>query len=200
MSYIVALTGGIGSGKSTIANMFAKLGVDIVDSDVISRQILVENREVLMAIYKYFGKKIFIKDWIVNRSLLRRKIFNSLEDRLWINNLLHPFIYRDSFSQLASSRSSWCLWVVPLLIENNLQYYANRVLLTDVDLKLQITRTAKRDRITYHEVNKIIRAQATSVSRAAIADDVIDNRGSLYLLNQQVISLNQHYLYFSKHV
>ncbi|VFP80056.1 dephospho-CoA kinase [Candidatus Erwinia haradaeae] len=198
MSYIVALTGGIGSGKSTIANMFAKLGVKIVDSDAIARQILVANREVLMEIYKYFGKKIFIKDWIVNRPLLRKKIFNSLEDRLWVNNLLHPIICRDSHAQLASSQSLWCLWVVPLLIENNLQHYANRILLTDVDLKLQIKRTAKRDCITYYAVNKIIRAQATSLSRISVADDIIDNNGSLDMLNRRVIALNQNYLHFSK--
>ncbi|VFP86627.1 Dephospho-CoA kinase [Candidatus Erwinia haradaeae] len=198
MSYIVALTGGIGSGKSTIANIFAEMGVDITDSDVISRQILTENREVLTAMHKHFGSEIFITDRTINRTLLRKKIFTSPEERLWVNNLLHPLIRQATNAQLASSRSPWCLWVVPLLVENNLQHHANRILLTEVDLKSQIARTAKRDCSTYHAVNEIICTQTTSVLRTSIADDIIDNNGSLDMLKRQVTVLNQYYLNFAK--
>ncbi|VFP83961.1 Dephospho-CoA kinase [Candidatus Erwinia haradaeae] len=194
MCYIVGLTGGIGSGKSTVANIFAKMGVDIVDSDVIAREIMTFHKPVLRKIYEHFGDEIFMQNGLLNRAALRKKIFSSIDDRLWINNLLHPIIRKISHEKLARARSTWCLWVVPLLVENNLKCYTNRVLVTHVGYIDQIIRTSKRDRVSYREVKNILLSQSTLSVRIKMADDIIDNRGSLDLLKKQAGMLHKLYL------
>ncbi|VFP79521.1 dephospho-CoA kinase [Candidatus Erwinia haradaeae] len=198
MCYVVGLTGGIGSGKSTVAKMFSQLGVDIVDSDAIARDILTFHQPVLKKVHQYFGDEIITENGLLNRSILRKKIFSSIDDRLWVNHLLHPIIRKISREKLAFSRSTWCLWVVPLLVENNLQCYMNRILLTNVNYVDQIIRTAKRDHISFAAVEKILLSQSTFAVRTAAADDIIDNRGSLYLLKKQIIILNKRYLSLAK--
>lgn len=126
MPYIVALTGGIGSGKSTIANAFAALDIDIVDADVIARQVVAPGQPALAAISQRFGDEILHPDGSLNRGVLRQKIFSSPQDKSWINKLLHPLIHAETRKQLALTRSAWCLWVVPLLVENHLQHLADR--------------------------------------------------------------------------
>ncbi|VFP82824.1 dephospho-CoA kinase [Candidatus Erwinia haradaeae] len=194
MCYIVGLTGGIGSGKSTVANMFAQMGVDIVDADIIAREIMTAHKPVLQKLYAHFGDEIFMQNGVLNRAALRQKMFSSVDDRLWINNLLHPIIRRVSRKKLALVRSAWCLWVVPLLVENNLTCYANRILLTNVDYMDQIIRASKRDHISHEAVEKIVLSQSRLSVRTAMADDIIDNRGSLDLLRKQVAILHKRYL------
>ena len=194
MRYTVALTGGIGSGKSTIANAFAALGIDIVDADVIARQVVEPGQPALAAIHRRFGDDILRADGTLNRAVLRQKIFSSEEDKNWVNNLLHPLIHAETRKQLALTQSIWCLWVVPLLVENHLQHLADRVLVVDVDHETQLSRTLRRDGISRKQAENIIAAQASREARLAAADDIIDNSESPETAIARVAELHQRYL------
>jgi len=193
MSYTVALTGGIGSGKSTIANAFAAKGVDIVDADVIARQVVEPGQPALAAISERFGKGIIRPDGTLDRAALRQRVFSSPQEKAWLNALLHPLIHSETRRQLALARSVWCLWVVPLLVENNLQHLADRVLVVDVDRETQLARTMARDKISREQAEHILAAQATREARLAVADDIIDNGGAPDDVAARVALLNQRY-------
>lgn len=194
MRFIVALTGGIGSGKSTVADAFARLGVDVIDADVIARQVVEPGQPALVALRDRFGDRVLLADGRLNRAELRHIIFNSPADKLWVNNLLHPLIHAETQRQLALARSPWCLWVVPLLVENRLHTLANRVLVVDVDTETQLARTMARDRIGREQAEKILAAQATREARLAVADDIIDNSAAPDAITARVAVLNQRYL------
>lgn len=193
MRYTVALTGGIGSGKTTIANAFAARGVDIVDADVIARQVVEPGQPALAAIRARFGENILHRDGTLNRAALRQRIFSSPTDKSWLNALLHPLIHAETRRQLALTQSAWCLWVVPLLVENNLQHLANRVLVVDIDRDTQLTRTIARDGISREQAEHILAAQATREQRLAVADDIIYNGGSIDDVAARVALLDQRY-------
>lgn len=198
MPYTVALTGGIGSGKSTVAHAFAQYGVDVIDADVIARQVVEPGQPALAAIAARFGRPILQADGALNRAALRQTIFNAPAEKAWLNQLLHPLIHAETRRQIAASRSAWCLWVVPLLVENHLEKLADRVLVVDVDPAVQIERTIARDRITREQAEKIIAAQATREARLAVADDIIENSGRPEAVAPLVAELHQRYLALAK--
>ncbi|WP_437610341.1 dephospho-CoA kinase [Erwinia sp. V71] len=193
MRYTVALTGGIGSGKSTVTRAFADLGIDVVDADVIARQVVEPGQPALQDIASKFGPSVLNADGSLNRASLRQKIFSSPADKQWLNNLLHPLIHQQTRRQLAEAQSLWCLWVVPLLVENNLHKLADRVLVVDVDPEIQLTRTMARDHISREEATRILAAQASRDARLAVADDIIDNSGDPAAVIPLVAKLNQRY-------
>ncbi|KGT88353.1 dephospho-CoA kinase [Erwinia typographi] len=193
MRYTVALTGGIGSGKTTIANAFAARGVDIVDADAIARQVVEPGQPALATIQAKFGQEVILSDGHLDRKAMRERIFTSAENKAWLNALLHPLIQQETRRQLALTHSVWCLWVVPLLVENNLHQLANRVLVVDVDRETQLKRTMSRDGISREQAEHILAAQATRERRLAVADDIIDNGGSPESVAARVALLDQHY-------
>lgn len=193
MPYTVALTGGIGSGKSTVANAFARLGVDIIDADIIARQVVEPGQPALLALHKRFGDDVLLPNDALNRAGLRHIIFSSAEEKNWVNNLLHPLIHAETQRQLALAHSAWCLWVVPLLVENGLQRLADRVLVVDVDRETQLIRTMARDSISREQAENILAAQASREARLAVADDIIDNSASPDEVIARVALLNQRY-------
>ena len=194
MTYIVALTGGIGSGKSTVADEFAKFGVTIIDADIIARQVVEPGKPALDAIEHRFGDNILNADGSLNRAALRQRIFSSPEDKQWVNNLLHPLIHAETLSQIQASSAPYVLWVVPLLIENNLQQHAQRVLVVDVNRDTQLDRTLARDGVSREQAENILAAQASRERRLAYADDIIDNNRSQRELASGVARLHQRYL------
>ncbi|CNH57850.1 dephospho-CoA kinase [Yersinia thracica] len=194
MTYIVALTGGIGSGKSTVANAFANLGVPLVDADIIARQVVEPGMPALAAIVSRYGEIILQADGALNRAVLREKIFSEPQEKAWLNSLLHPLIQRETQRQLASIDESYALWVVPLLVENGLHHRANRVLVVDVAPEIQLARTMARDGITRQQAEHILASQASRQQRLACADDIIDNSGDPSIIAPQVASLHQQYL------
>ncbi|AIX74842.1 dephospho-CoA kinase [Mixta calida] len=194
MPYTVALTGGIGSGKSTVAQAFAQHGVDIIDADVIARQVVEPGQPALAEIAAHFGPSVLLADGSLNRAALRQTIFNAPAEKTWLNQLLHPLIHAETRRQIMAARSPWCLWVVPLLVENRLEKLADRVLVVDVDPAVQITRTIARDRVTREQAEKIIAAQATREARLAVADDIIENSGRPEEVAPLVAELHQRYL------
>lgn len=132
MRYTVALTGGIGSGKSTVANAFADLGIQIVDADIIARQVVEPGKPALDAIAEHFGPELISADGTLHRRLLRERIFAHPQEKAWLNALLHPLIQQETQRQFQQATSAYVLWVVPLLVENGLYRQANRVLVVDV--------------------------------------------------------------------
>ena len=194
MPYIVALSGGIASGKSTIANLFAQLGVPIIDADVIARQVVQIGTEAYKLIVKHFSQEILLPNNELDRSQLREIIFNNDHERLWLNNLLHPIIQEQTQIQIAQQTAAYVIWVVPLLVENNLHNFADRVLMVDTPEQLQLERLIQRDNIDKSLAQKMISSQISSKKRLTYADDIIVNNGDLISLTAQVNKLHQQYL------
>lgn len=197
MGYTVALTGGIGSGKSTVANAFAALGVNVIDADIIARQVVEPGSYALSAIAEHFGTEMILTDGSLNRRLLRERIFASPADKSWLNGLLHPLIHQQTQRQIAQATSPYVVWVVPLLVENQLADKADRVLVVDVSVETQILRTMQRDGVSREHAENILAAQATREARLAIADDVIDNNGAPDAIASDVARLHKAYLLYA---
>jgi dephospho-CoA kinase len=192
--FIVGLTGGIGSGKTTVSDMFAKLNIDIIDADIAARTVVMPGSKALIAIEANFGPDFITPTGELGRTKLRSRIFSNSDDKTWLNNLLHPLIRTEILSQISQAKSNYCVLVAPLLIENNLQKLVNRVLVINIDEANQIARTAERDPSSVAEIKRIIASQMPSKQRLSFADDVINNQDiSLDDIQQQVIALDQKY-------
>ncbi|WP_165460424.1 dephospho-CoA kinase [Atlantibacter sp.] len=194
MVYTVAITGGIGSGKTTVANKFAQLGVAVIDADIIARNVVEPGKPALETIARHFGATMLLPDGTLNRRALRERIFANPEEKAWLNALLHPLIQRETQDEMARATSAYVLWVVPLLVENQLHHKADRVLVVDVEPETQIIRTMQRDNVSRPHAEQIIAAQVSREARLAIADDVIDNSGRSDAVDAQVKHLHQRYL------
>ncbi|HBJ2667368.1 TPA: dephospho-CoA kinase [Salmonella enterica subsp. enterica serovar Typhimurium] len=194
MRYTVALTGGIGSGKSTVADAFADLGITVIDADIIARQMVEPGQPALNAIAEHFGSELIAADGTLRRRALRERIFSHPEEKAWLNALLHPLIQQETQRQFQQATSPYVLWVVPLLVENRLYQKANRVLVVDVTPETQLIRIMQRDDVTREHVEHILAAQATREARLAVADDVIDNNGAPDAIASDVARLHASYL------
>lgn len=196
--YIVALTGGIASGKSTVEQLFAKLGVCIIDADKIAQNVVEKGKPALNKLISHFGSAIVNNTGQLNRAYLRKIIFNLPQERQWVNQLLHPIIERESQKQMAYCHGSYLIWVVPLLIETNLQDRANRVLLVESNQLTQLERLKKRDKIDENLAKNMLLSQVTNTIRRNYADDIIENNGEIGTLNERVFELHQKYLDLAK--
>lgn len=200
MAYVVALSGGIASGKTTVANLFAKLGVPIIDADLIARQVVAPNTQALTEIVHHFSNEILLPHGELDRSQLREIIFHNEHERLWLNNLLHPLIQQETEKQLAAQIDApYLLWVIPLLIENNLTHLADRVLVIEVSPEVQLERLILRDHVDPMLAMKMVQAQTSNQKRLACADNIIKNEGNLADLTAQVEALHHYYLNCSAH-
>ncbi len=198
MSYVVAITGGIGSGKTTVADRFQALyNINIVDADIIAREVVNPGTEGLAQIEQHFGPQILLDDGHLNRAKLRECIFSEPSEKQWLNDLLHPLIRSEMRRQIALSTSEYTLLVVPLLVENKLQYLANRVLVVDVLEQTQINRTVNRDKVNHQQVKAILASQASREERLAIADDIINNDQQNNDLDMKISLLHEKYLLLS---
>ncbi|MGF1727892.1 dephospho-CoA kinase [Photobacterium nomapromontoriensis] len=199
MATVIGLTGGIGSGKTTVANLFTlHYQIDIIDADIVARQVVAPGSAGLQAIEKKLGADILLTDGTLNRSKLRDAIFNDQALKSWLNTLLHPMIREKMQADIALATSPYCLLVIPLMVENNLQSMADRLLVVDVDEAVQIARTQQRDGVDAEQVKKILASQASRQERLAAADDVISNNGNGDTLSDQVAKLHQQYLALSQ--
>ncbi|WP_318459627.1 dephospho-CoA kinase [Photobacterium leiognathi] len=199
MSLVIGLTGGIGSGKTTVANLFANTyDIDIIDADIVAREVVEPNTFGLNAIIEKCGKEILLEDGTLNRAKLRDAIFSQPELKAWLNNLLHPLIREKMQQDINQSQSPYCLLVVPLMVENNLQTMTHRLLVVDVDEQVQIQRTQQRDNVSIEQIKNILASQASSEQRLDAADDVITNNGDNKALVSQVEQLHLQYLKMSQ--
>ncbi|MCW3172547.1 dephospho-CoA kinase [Shewanella subflava] len=192
--FIVGLTGGIGSGKTTVANLFADLGITLVDADIVAKDVVAKGTEGLTRIIEHFGADVCQANGALNRTALREIIFNQPQQRDWLNNLLHPMIRQTMLKQVQQADSAYVIMVVPLLFENGLDKLVNSTLVVDVDSKLQISRTSARDKVATTQVEQIILSQMPREQRLSKADDIIDNQGDLNSLRSKVALLHHKYL------
>lgn len=192
--FIVGLTGGIGSGKTTVANLFAEQGIVLVDADIIAREVVAKDSDGLRQIGDKFGPQMLTPEGNLNRAALREQIFHHPEDREWLNALLHPMIRSRMLAQVKAANSPYVIMVVPLLFENGLDKLVNRTLVVDISPKLQLQRTIERDKVSKEQVQNIINSQSDRNSRLNKADDVIDNQGEITALQAQVLALHNKYL------
>ena len=190
----VGLTGGIGSGKSTVADCFAALGVPVIDTDVIARDLTAPGGAALDAIRATFGDTVMRADRSLDRAALRRRVFADDYARRQLEAILHPRIRQVVELKLAALIAPYALVVIPLLVETGgYRDLLNRVLVVDCPEALQIARVMARSGLTRDEVKAILAAQASRAERLAAADDVIVNAASPESLPAQVATLHQHY-------
>lgn len=191
---IVGLTGGIASGKTTVANLFIALGIDIVDADIVAREVVAPGTPALDEIKQYFGKSVIHQDGSLNRTVLRDIIFSDESAKTWLNQLMHPLIRQTISEQLANTTSPYAILVAPLLLENNMQSMVSRVLVIDAPEHSQIERTMARDNSSEEQAKAIISSQFTRQQRLELADDVIKNNGMINNLTDDVKKLHDSYL------
>ena len=191
---IVGLTGGIGSGKTAVSDLFQDLGITIVDADLASRVVVEKGREELNKIAEHFGKDILNSSGELDRAKLREVIFKSEEEKLWLESLLHPAIASQIQKELDSSESPYTILVSPLLLETDQKNFCSTVLVVDVPVEIQIERTSKRDNVSGEQIKSIIASQIDRDSRLEQADEVILNDGSIEHLESKVQELHKKFL------
>ncbi len=193
-NFIVGLTGGIGSGKTTIANQFSELGVELVDADIIAREVVEQGTTGLSQIISHYGMDILDPSGNLDRTKLRSKVFDDEQERQWLNNLLHPLIRKQMLVAVKNAKSPYVIMVVPLLFENGLDSLVNTTLVVDIPPHEQVARTAKRDGVNSTQVEKIINRQISRKLRLSKADAVIDNTLPLEEVRKTVQLLHSSYL------
>ncbi|MEG9489776.1 dephospho-CoA kinase [Mannheimia indoligenes] len=202
MTYVVGLTGGIGSGKTTVSDLFAELGVEIIDADIVARQVVEKGTPLLAQIVEHFGEDILNAEKELDRAKLRQIVFNNETEKNWLNNLLHPAIRVEMVKKLQESTACYVIWVVPLLIENKLTEFCDRVLVIDVSPEIQLERATRRDKSKTETIKNIMEAQVSREERLRYADDVIENNlpleQGLPLIKEQVQALHHKYLVLAK--
>ena len=190
----IGLTGGIGSGKSAAADCFRALGVDVVDADWAARVVVQPGQPALAKIAEHFGAGALLENGELDRTQLRRLVFDDAGEREWLEGLLHPLIREEIVQALEASRSAYGILESPLLIESGQFKLVDRICVVDLPEALQVERASGRDRSDPGQIRKIMGAQLSRAERLAKADDVLDNSGDLAGLRAQVEALHQQYL------
>ena len=202
---LVGLTGGIGSGKSAAADRFAELGIDVVDADLASRAVVEPGMPALLKITEHFGEQLLLTNGTLDRAKLRSIVFAKVEERKWLQALLHPLISQYLQDQIAESASPYCLLVNPLLLESGQARWCDEIVVVDVSEEVQISRTMARDMVqisrtmarddnSQRQVEAIVAAQLKRSDRLAQASRTLTNDGDLDYLYRQVDSLHQELL------
>jgi len=191
--FVVVLTGGIASGKTAVSDLFSELGVPVIDTDVIARQVVQAGSPALNQVAVEFGPDFLDSDGNLDRRKMREAIFSDPEMKIRLEKILHPAIAAEARRQVSNRPEPWCLLVVPLLAESGRYNWINRVLVVDVSESVQIERVMVRDHISREQAEAILSAQAGRKERLALADDVIENSGSLEDLKPRVDFLYEKY-------
>jgi len=192
--FLVALTGGIASGKSAVAARFAALGAGLVDTDVIAREVVEPGQPALADIREAFGASVFDAQDRLDRRAMRQLVFHDPDQRKRLEVILHPRIRQAAQAQIAACRTPYCILVIPLLAEAGAYPGTDRVLLVEADRDVRKHRLIVRDGVSDADAEAALSAQASDAERRAIADDVIDNSGTLEALDPQVDMLHRRYL------
>ena len=190
----VGLTGGIASGKSTVADMFAEFGVPVIDTDVIAREVVAAGEPALNDIRHEFGDKVFDDAGNLRRSALRRIVFADDDARERLEAILHPRIQAAAYEQAAGAGGRYQLIVVPLLSKSPMRDFVDRILVVDCEEGTQIRRLMARDAESEGQARRMLAAQASRDERLKIADDVIRNDAELSATQEQVQALHHRYL------
>ena len=191
---IVGLTGGIGSGKSVAGDFFIELGIDVIDADHVSKNILDDNESAKKLFLEHFGEKFIDNNNNVDRALLRDEIFKNEDKKEALESIIHPLVREEIFNFIENSNSVYKIIMVPLIYETNSQDFYDKIVVVDCKEENQIIRASKRDNKTKNDIINIMKNQASSDERMSIADEVIKNDSSLDDLKKQVIKVHQKLL------
>lgn len=194
MTLLIGLTGGIGTGKSTVCKLFAERGVVVIDADAVAKELVALDQPALQAIVQEFGKGIIDAKGRLRRDRLRSIVFSDPEQRKRLEKLLHPLILEEMLSRANRAEGPYCILCIPLLVETDQSSAVDRVLVVDAPEALQIQRVMERDHLTIDEIKAIMHAQASREDRLEAADDVIMNASDMTKLAEQVNALHQKYL------
>jgi dephospho-CoA kinase len=186
---LIGLTGGIASGKSAVANRLAELGADIIDTDLISREVVEPGTPALAQIAVHFGPEVIAEDGTLNRAVVREKVFANPSERKWLEALLHPVIRQTALDRAQRSQAQLAVLVVPLLFESGQYQHTDLNLVVDVPVDVQRQRVLARDVVSEDQVEQILSAQMSRAARLEKADRVIENSGTLEQLFAKVDSL-----------
>jgi dephospho-CoA kinase len=189
----VGLTGGIASGKTTVAHLFAQRGVTVIDSDRIAREVVEPGSAALAALVNEFGGSILTSEGRLDRKELRRRLFANAVARNTIESIIHPAILAELERRAAGAPGPYQIFVIPLLVEGRHEHLVHRVLVVDCPEELQIARLMARDGETREDANRILETQVSRERRLAAADDVIVNDGERAKLAAQVEALDRKY-------
>lgn len=195
----VGLTGGIGSGKSTVAEYFARLGVVIVDADQIAKEITLPGASAYKTIIESFGSSILSPSGEIDRKKLRQIVFQDHLAKKQLENILHPRIIKEMLNKIEFISAPYCIIVIPLLVETGFAHhdFLDRICVVDTLESLQIERASRRDSTAPQEILKIIKGQSSSEERLRVADDIILNNSDLISLENQIKKLHNQYLQMS---
>ena len=189
----IGLTGGIGSGKTTVANHFSSLGIHIIDADEIVHQISTPGHRAFDAIIQHFGKDILHTNGTIDRQKLSQRVFRNEAERKVLEGILHPAVRTTMQQQINDSKSPYVLLVIPLLVETGYTDLVDRVLVVTADREKRVAWVKRRNGLSDTQIESIMAAQASDEERERIADDVIENNGSLDSLFKQVEDLDSKY-------
>jgi dephospho-CoA kinase len=190
----IGLTGGIGSGKTTVAEMFARLGVEVIDTDAIAHALVEPGQPALAQIVAAFGGSVLEPGGRLDRHRLGKLVFENPDQRRRLEGILHPLIRAEVNRRTAAVTTPYCLVVIPLLVETGFTDRVDRILVIDAGQDDQIRRTMKRSGLSETEVRRILSAQASRAERLVAADDVIHNDSDLPHLEAEVGRLHERYL------
>ncbi len=190
----IGLTGGIGCGKTTVCNLFEELGINVIDADIVAREIVMPDEICHQEIITAFGKDILSENREIDRKKLRDIVFSHPEKLLQLEKITHPRIISNMRTKVSQSTSLYCILCIPLLFEKKLQEEIDRVLVVDLAIDVQKQRVAARDGINIDQVEAIMSHQLERKQRLSLADDVITNNGSVADLRPQVIALHKKFL------
>ena len=198
MGFVVGLTGGIGSGKTVVSDHFASLGVPVVDTDVIAREIVEPGQAALAALVEEFGQQILTEDGALDRAAMREIAFSSDRNKSRLDAITHPAIRKKTFADIQTADYPYCIVVIPLLTaESAFTALLDRVVSVTVDRETRIQRVQKRSGLSREEVERIMATQLSDEERLAFSDDVISNDGSISDAHRRVEELHQLYFELS---
>ena len=196
--WILGLTGGIGSGKSAASDYFAKLGIVVVDADIVAREVVEPGQSAWQAIREHFGPQALQVDGSLNRAWLRQKVFAEPAERQWLEQQTHPRIRASIIQQLQQAQSPYAILSSPLLFESGQAKLTARTLVIDVPEALQLQRASARDGNDAEQIRRIMAAQLSRAERCKQADDIVDNSGTLEQLYAQLQGLHERYLDYAR--
>jgi len=194
---VVGLTGGIGSGKSTVSALFGSLGIPVIDADQLAHQLVEPGQPALAEIRSAFGERCITPDGRLDRSFIRQRVFSKNEEKHKLESILHPKIRSRILAWIAAVDTPYCIVVIPLLLETGQTDLVDRILVIDTSENEQLKRVAARDRLTDNVITAIMDAQADRETRLAAADDIIENSSDMESLESQVKALHSYYLEIS---
>ena len=199
MTFVVGITGGIGSGKTQVTDLLASLGVTIVDADVVAREVVMPGSEALSEIAAHFGDYMLDAEGNLQRALLREIIFSDSQAKSWLEGLLHPLIRTSIKQQLAAAEGAYAVLVSPLLLETDQQELVDELVVVDAEPQQQLDRASQRDSNAAAQIKAIMDKQLSRQERLNGADRVLDNSQSLSHLREQVMQLHEQLIELAEH-